>query len=406
MKYQDNKIKKQLAIFKKQTTFYNKYNSYNLQDLPIINKAIMMDNFDQLNTANIKKSEAIKVAIDAENSRDFTPQINGITIGLSSGTSGNKSIFLASEQDRIRYVGAIFNKVLLPIKHIKTKVALFFRSNSNLYESVGSILITFKYFDLTGDLDSQITELNELKPHILVAPPSLLNILADRQKQSELNITPDKIISVAEVLEDDIGIKIERAFSQIVHQLYQCTEGFLASTCKYGKLHLHEDYIHIERKWIDEDKKRFHPIITDFSRTTQAIIRYELNDILHIGEKCKCGSIFTVIKKIEGRSDDIFRFNNGSEIIIFPDQIRNTIIIASDKVLNYQIIQLEDKKISVSLQFEDNNKNTAERKRINNNLDKLFKSKDLNDIEIIETEWQKTQFNKKFRRIINKNNKL
>ncbi len=57
------------------------------------------------------------------------------------------------------------------------------------------------------------------------------------------------------------------------------------------------------------DDSRFYPIITDFKRTSQPIYRYRLNDIL-VEEKspCPCGSVFTRIAKIEGRSDDIFYF--------------------------------------------------------------------------------------------------
>lgn len=403
-KYQKKKIEKQLNFLKKHTEYFKDKTSIEINDFPIINKSIMMNNFDQLNTANIKKTEAISIAIEAEKTRDFTPQINGITIGLSSGTSGNKSIFLASEKDRIKYIGAIFNKVLLPLSHINTRVALFFRANSNLYESIGSILIEFNYFDFTGDLKLQIEELNKLNPHILVAPPTLLNTLATKQEDGVLNINPDKIISVAEVLEDDIRTNIENTFSQTVHQLYQCTEGFLASTCKYGNLHLHEDYIYFEKKWLDKEKTKFHPIITDFTRTTQAMIRYELNDILHIGNNCKCGSVYTNIKKIEGRSDDIFKFNNGTEIIIFPDEIRNTIIIASDKVLDYQVIQLDNTTVSISLKFKDDNKSNEIRKVIFNALEILFKSKGIYKLNIIESQWKTPETTIKFRRIINKNN--
>ena len=405
--FQQKKIKAHLKFIKENAPFYENLEFEKLEDLPIIDKEVMMSNFDKLNTAGIKKEEAINLAVKAEKTRDFAPQINGITIGLSSGTSGNKSIFLASEKDRLRYIAAIFKKVLFPIKHFNTKVALFFRANSNLYESVGSMIIKFKYFDLTRDLNLQIDELNSFNPHILVAPPTLLNILATYQKEGKIDINPDKIISVAEVLEDDIKNNIENAFSVIVHQLYQCTEGFLASTCKYGKLHLHEDYIYFEKKWLDGDKKRFHPIITDFSRTTQAMIRYELNDILHIGEKCKCGSVFTTIDKIEGRSDDIFKFYDDTkkEILVFPDEIRNTIIISSGEISDYKVVQHTPEKISVMLKVNttpDINPD-EEISKVQNALIRLFESKGIQKPEIQFHNWENPQLDMKFRRIMRVN---
>jgi len=399
--FQKAKVDNQLNFFTNNIDYYKNYKGKELEQFPIINKKIMMEHFDELNLARIKKKDAINIAIKAEQSRNFSPQINNITIGLSSGTSGNKSIFLASEKERAKYVGAIFKKVLFPLKHFNTKVALFFRANSNLYESVGSMLIKFKYFDLTGELESQINELNNYLPHILVAPPTLLMILASKQEAGVLNINPDKIISVAEVLEEDVRIKIEAVFSKTVHQLYQCTEGFLASTCKFGKLHLHEDYIHFEKKWLDDKRERFHPIITDFSRTTQAMIRYELNDILHIGGKCKCGSNFTMIEKIEGRSDDVFYMRDNEEIIIFPDQIRNTIIISSEKISNYQVIQTSKNNITVSLLFNEIENADIEKEKVLKALKEMFLSKGLKLIEINEEKWKTPKLEIKFRRIIN-----
>ncbi len=48
--------------------------------------------------------------------------------------------------------------------------------------------------------------------------------------------------------------------------------------CSHGTLHLNEEFLHIEPQWIDE--QRFTPLITDFTRSTQPIVRYRLDDVL------------------------------------------------------------------------------------------------------------------------------
>ena len=121
---------------------------------------------------------------------------------------------------------------------------------------------------------------------------------------------PTKVISVAEVLEPQDKLYLEQLFQQTIHQVYQCTEGFLAATCEKGVLHFNEDFILIEKKYIDKEKRRFHPIITDLLRTTQPVIRYELDDIIIEKKQCACGSPFMAIEQIEGRSDDILKFIN------------------------------------------------------------------------------------------------
>jgi len=89
-----------------------------------------------------------------------------------------------------------------------------------------------------------------------------------------LSINPKKIVSVAEVLEEEDEALISKRFSQKVHQIYQCTEGFLAHTCVEGNLHLNEDRVYIEKEFLDEESGRFSPIITDFFRSSQPVIRY------------------------------------------------------------------------------------------------------------------------------------
>lgn len=142
---------------------------------------------------------------------------------------------------------------------------------------------------------------------MIAAPPSLLRRLAEAVRTGKLNVKPQRVISVAEVLDPLDREYIGQAFGQIVHQIYQCTEGFLGCTCPYGTLHLNEDLVYIEKEYVPGKDRTFVPIVTDFSRMTQPIVRYRLNDLLtESDEPCPCGSPFTAIERIEGRCDDIF----------------------------------------------------------------------------------------------------
>lgn len=76
--------------------------------------------------------------------------------------------------------------------------------------------------------------LNTLNPDILIGQPSVLLEIAKRQKSGDVSISPTKVISVAEVLEEDTKKELQSVFNQKIHQVYQCTEGFLAYTCEKG----------------------------------------------------------------------------------------------------------------------------------------------------------------------------
>ncbi len=314
----------------------------NVERFPITNKSVFMSNFESINTVNIKLTEAMDIAIQSEASRDFSPTIDGITVGLSSGTSGNRGVFLASEKERAYWVALILDRVI-GFSFKKRSVAFFLRANSNIYDSIKSTVLSFHYFDLFDCMEEHIQRLNALLPTILVGPPSLLVELGKAKEEHELRIQPSKIISVAEVLTPEDKSYLTKVFNQIIHEVYQCTEGFLASSCEKGTLHFNEDFLLIERKFIDQQRKRFHPIITDLKRRSQPIIRYELNDIIIAKDTCSCGSKFLAIDKIEGRADDILTFinNEKKEVRIYPDFFRRAIILSDCEIADYAVIQKE-----------------------------------------------------------------
>jgi len=321
--------------------FYASYSSKtSLQDFPIMDKSSFMSNFDQINTCGIALKEALHVAEQAENNRDFSPTIKGITVGLSSGTSGNKGVFLASESERAQWVALVLDRVI-GFSLRKRKVAFFLRANSNLYESVNSRSLSFHFFDLLKPLSEQVDKLDALKPNVLVGQPSLLIELGNAVLEGKLHLSLDKIISVAEVLTPEDKDRLEKVFGQRVHQVYQCTEGFLAATCKEGRLHFNEDFLVIEKKYLDQEKTRFYPIITDLLRRSQPIIRYELNDIITEYKNCPCGNKMTAIDMIEGRADDmlIFLDDSGIEVKIFPDFFRKAIMLSDPEIEDYALIQ-------------------------------------------------------------------
>ena len=72
----------------KHSKFYSEYKGKKLNEFPIIDKNIMMTNFNEMNTVGLNKDKAIQIAINSEKSRDFKVKYGKITVGLSSGTSG------------------------------------------------------------------------------------------------------------------------------------------------------------------------------------------------------------------------------------------------------------------------------------------------------------------------------
>ncbi|SFN93735.1 F390 synthetase-related protein [Xenorhabdus japonica] len=333
-------VKFKLRVLAK-SPYFASYSDLPLAEYPLMNKAVMMENFDRMNTAGLKRDALLECARLSEQSRDFKPTVGKFSVGMSSGTSGQRGIFVISPKERSIWAGTMLAKMLPNGLFHGERVALFLRAGNNLYDSVHNHWISFRFFDLFADFNQQVQALAEYKPTIIVAPAQVLRALALKIQQGEVSLLPAKVISVAEVLEPQDRQLLQNVFRE-VGEIYQATEGFLACTCLHGTLHLNEEFLHIEPKWIDES--RFNPIITDFTRESQPIVRYQLDDILVVKKTpCACGNPALAIERVEGRSDDqlILPAFDGEIVSVFADPcsriIANTLPLTSD----YRLTQTE-----------------------------------------------------------------
>ncbi|MBM7844725.1 F390 synthetase-related protein [Herpetosiphon giganteus] len=349
--FQNTKAQQLIPWVAQHSAFYRQHwQGHDLRDwrnLPTVDKRLMMANFREFNTLQVPAAAAFDLAQQAEQERDFVPRLGDLTVGLSSGTSGHRGLFLLSPAEQLLWVGTILARTL---HHIKpTKIAFFLRANSNLYQQLGGRLIQFRYFDLTQALEPQLEMLNTYQPTIIVAPPALLLQLLAAAQNGALTHRPERMISVADALASDEQAQLSRFFGIPIEQIYQATEGLLAISCAHGSLHIQEDLVALDFE--DLGQGRVTPYVTDLWRRTQPIIRYRLNDVLRLSSQaCSCGSSFTVIEQIEGRRDDICYFTAyGQRQAMFPDSLRRAILLAHPAILEYQIIQPADDQLQITL---------------------------------------------------------
>ncbi|MBX8812222.1 hypothetical protein KHQ08_04125 [Pseudochrobactrum algeriensis] len=342
--------------------FYAPYADKPLSDWPLMNKALMMEHFTDINTVGITKEEALHIALTSEQERDFAPMIRNIAVGLSTGTSGQRGLFASNKRERALWAALMLGR-FSPSFLQRQRVSLFLRANNMLYERLGNALISFEFYDLLQSFNSHLQRLADQQPTVLIAPAQILGLLAQAQKERIINIAPRCIISVAEVLSPEDKSAIETVFGVRVDQVYQCTEGVLGMTCRAGNLHLNEAYMHIERDIIDEASGAFAPIITDLTRETQPVLKYRLDDILiPDNEPCPCGCASLRLKRIEGRCDDILYWHtaDGTLRMIPSDLIRQTVATARAGISDYRAVQHGQQLLEIWLEAADYEQACAE----------------------------------------------
>ena len=244
-------------------------------------------------------------------------------------------MFFVSARERVAWAGLALARTLrAPSLRRPERVAFFLRANSPLYETLDGGIVSFTYFDLQQPVPAMLERLEQTAPTVIVAPPSVLRLLAEAQDTGQLRVSPRQIVSAAEVFDRDDRAAVESAFGDRADEVYQASEGFLAATCPAGCLHWNEDVVKVEREPLGGD--RYYPILTDFRRRLQPVIRYRLDDVVmdesDDAPPCACGSVFRRIRRIEGRQDDCLRLrrvDGAGYGALFPDFVRLAVSAAA-----------------------------------------------------------------------------
>ncbi len=343
--WQQRRLRRVLARARERYPFYADVPDARLDAFPVLDKADAVAHFAALTDRGVDLAECLAVAREAEARRDFTATVAGLSVGLSSGTSGRQTVFLTSPAERARWAGTVLAKALPHGLLAGARVALVLRAGGPLYASVGSRRVAFRFLDLATPTVEHLPALAAFAPTVLVAPPRVLRELAAARLAGDLDVAPQRVLSVAEVLDPPDRAAVEAGLGVRVDEVYQATEGFLGISCDRGTLHLNEDLVVVEREPLDGDGRRFVPVVTDLFRTSQAVVRRRLDDVLVAAqEPCPCGDPALALDAVVGRADDVLllpRAGAGATaplVAFYPDFVRAAVLGAGG-VEDFRVVQ-------------------------------------------------------------------
>jgi phenylacetate-CoA ligase len=167
--------------------------------------------------------------------------------------------------------------------------------------------------DSTLPIDQVATLLRESRPDVITGYPGVLSRLAHHLAGETNAIRPRLIVATAELLTPTMRERIESVFQAPVRDTYTCYEfGLIAWECPLGgTYHVCDDNAIIEIE--GEDSARSGELIgTSLHFAAMPIIRYRLGDIVTRGpDRCRCGSPFSTLSAIKGRTIDYFPLPDG-----------------------------------------------------------------------------------------------
>ncbi len=316
--------------------------------VPTINKQIMLDHFDDLNTCGLSLVDVKEYAVAKELNKDYYGYYQDkYVVGLSSGTSGNKGIYITPKALTERLPFVFLARSGIPLSLLPYRILFLLRVFSQGFQDINAPFVKLNYLSTMEPIHLIIKAINQNRINILMAPPSLIRLLIPFI--DKLIEPPKIIVCYAEVLEVEEKQRFSTLFQTKVIEIYQASEGQIGSACRCGNLHINEDMVYVElydaqgNEVTEPDVIATRMLITNLVNEAQPLIRYEMNDLIVLGDKCPCGSSFRVIKKVIGRNDDVIYLINRQQKRqhIFPDLISRWIITTSDLIREFRVVQAE-----------------------------------------------------------------
>jgi putative adenylate-forming enzyme len=349
--------------------FYQRFHKglfdHPLHELPVLTKATVMENFDQLVTDRAIHLEDVRAHM--ANSREGKRFLNRYWITATSGSTGKPGVFLFNRDEWTTVVATLgraheWAGVPMTPSHRMKMASVAALNIGSPWHMSAQVAMTFQSkwmrawmptlsFDAAQPLTEIVRQFNDWQPHMLAGYASMMRILADEQLAGRLHIHPHMIIPGSEVLTEETRKRIEAAWGHLPFNAYGATEGgagLAAETSDHNGMYVYEDNVIFEV--VDEQYRPVPPsvygdkvLITTLFGRTQPLIRYELSDSVRLAaEPGKLNLPFVRIDSIQGRTEDILRLTavSGGEVAVHPITFHH--VLDSLPVSGWQVVQEKD----------------------------------------------------------------
>jgi phenylacetate-coenzyme A ligase PaaK-like adenylate-forming protein len=335
-----------------------------LAELPVLTKAMLMENFDELVTDRTLHLESIRrFAEGGEVGQRF---LDRYYVTATSGSSGQPGFFLFDESEWAFVLasfarGQEWSGVSIDMTRQQKMATVASISPWHMSSQVAATVKSWWRPSLripaSQTLSKTVEELNAWQPEMLISYASMAGALAEEQLTGRLQIHPKVVYVASELLTSQTKQRVKDAWGDEPYNQYAATEtaGIASEHLSCRHMHFYEDLVITE---VVDEKYRPVPVgeygakilVTTLFSRTQPLIRYELNDSVRVStEAHACALPFKVLESIQGRVEDSLMLPalSGGEVLIRPLVINRIMDIAP--VSGWQIQQQADHGLVVLL---------------------------------------------------------
>ncbi|MBI5666311.1 MAG: phenylacetate--CoA ligase family protein [Nitrospirae bacterium] len=326
-----------------------------LHELPVLTKAVLMENFDELVTDRSVHLRDVEAHLS--NLKGDELFLDRYRVAATSGSTGLRGFFLFNQSEWLTVLASFARAyewaggrpgVTRRIKTASIFSPVHWHVSRRVTESFKTPWLPSLYLPADDPLEKIVRDLNAFQPEMLACYTSIARILAKEQIAGSLNISPHHVLTGAEALTPDTRKRIEKAWGDgRLFDQYGATEGGnMAAECtRHEGLHLMEDLVIFEV--VDRENRPVPAgaygdklLITVLFSRTQPLIRYELSDSIRLAAgDCPCGRPFRRIRDIQGRMEEMLCFPAvaGGEVTVNPvvfDQVMDTAPVGEWQVVH------------------------------------------------------------------------
>lgn len=374
-------------LYQKNDITRNDLSEIKIEELPVVNKEMVMNNFNDIVTRKNISREKVEKFLE-EKPAPTSLLENKYRVIHTSGSTGRLGYFLYNkrEWDLIKAVSLrMFNNFGL-----KPKKYAFIGASDGHYAGISLFLSPINHLEeifyddylimnINKPLGKYLKELDKLNPHNLTGYSSAISMLAEKQLKKELNISPDTIIGGGEPFFKKDREKIKEAWGVEPVNYYAASESLMIGIerPKANALYILDDINYIE---LEDDRT----LLTNLYNYTQPLIRYQISDILIPEEKEKSNSPqdwpFRRVKKLLGRREDKIWFKNksGDKDFIHPVVLVEFYVAGLEK---FQIIQNSKESFIIKTVISKKYSDTAVQDKIIKKMKGILQDKNLSNVD-------------------------
>lgn len=334
-----------------------------VSDIPIIDKKILMEHYDELVCdERLHREDLGKFIGNAEN--QGKKYLERFQVIHTSGSSGTVGLFVYGPNDWTQAKALAVARVSKgPVTFFrKTRLAFIGATDGHyagvsLVQDAPKLIFNVLPISINAPLEEITKKINDFDPDVLTGYSSGIHLLAQEKLRGSIHISPKRIITSADTLTLEMRATIKKAFGVTPTNFYAASESLcLGAECDAEhSLHLFTDWHRFELLGNDGnavDAGGFgNLILTNLYNYTEPLIRYRMNDELMMNtESCPCGSPFPLVKTIAGRTEDFLWFKHaGVSEYLHPIVLVEFFVPGLKK---FQFVQTGEKSLAMKAVIE------------------------------------------------------